>query len=112
MLPGLTSAAVATAGGRDCAEEAAGLSISAQRQKGSVSVFMTCCSLTKLRYPPGTTMTTKHLSRPALLALALIAPFAAGALPRVLAQQGRVDPIVYGGRAGGASARSAAGAST
>jgi photosystem II stability/assembly factor-like uncharacterized protein len=42
-------------------------------------------------------MTTKHLSRSALLALALITPFAAGALPRVFAQPGRVDPNVFGG---------------
>jgi hypothetical protein len=39
----------------------------------------------------------RRFSRSVLLALALAAPFAAGALPHVLAQQGRVDPSVYAG---------------
>ena len=42
-------------------------------------------------------MTNKQFSRSVLLALALVTPFAAGALPRVFAQPGRVDPSVYGG---------------
>jgi photosystem II stability/assembly factor-like uncharacterized protein len=42
-------------------------------------------------------MTKKQFSRSALLALALVTPFVAGALPRVFAQPGRVDPSVYGG---------------
>jgi photosystem II stability/assembly factor-like uncharacterized protein len=42
-------------------------------------------------------MTNQHALRSALLALALAAPFAAGALSRVLAQQARVDATVYSG---------------
>jgi photosystem II stability/assembly factor-like uncharacterized protein len=42
-------------------------------------------------------MTKKQFSRTVLLALALVTPFAAGALPRVFAQPGRVDPSIYGG---------------
>src|SRR5476649_1598792 len=42
-------------------------------------------------------MTHKTLLRSALLAMALAVPFLGGALPRVLAQQARVDPSLYGG---------------
>src|SRR5471032_2746158 len=42
-------------------------------------------------------MTHKTLLRSALLAMALAVPFLGGALPRLLAQQGRVDPSLYGG---------------
>src|SRR5664279_1216357 len=42
-------------------------------------------------------MTQKTLVRYALLAMALAVPFAAGVLPRVFAQSGRVEASVYGG---------------
>src|SRR6266567_7274513 len=41
-------------------------------------------------------MTTRSLFR-AILAVALAAPFAAGVLTRVVAQQGRIDPTLYSG---------------
>ena len=42
-------------------------------------------------------MTQTRLTRSAILVLALGIPFAAGALRHLAAQQGRVDPVLYGG---------------
>jgi len=42
----------------------------------------------------GTTM-KKHTLVRALLVIGLAAPFIAGALPRLLAQAGRIDPSLY-----------------